>query len=70
MSCLSCIIENLGDNDYKIPHMNKAKMEQEGTLAMVLHVMSAVELLMKMMDATDEKEINEDDEELENMNYS
>ena len=29
MSCLNMIIEHLGDNDYKIPHMNKAKLEHE-----------------------------------------
>ena len=70
MSYLNCIIEHLGDNDYKIPHMNKAKMEWEGTLPMVLHAMDAVKLLMEMMDAMDDGEMDEDDEELENMNYS
>jgi hypothetical protein len=32
MSIFNCIIENHGNNDYKIPHMNKEKMEREGTL--------------------------------------
>ena len=70
MSCLNCIIGHFGDCDYKILHMNKAKMEQEGTLPMVLHVTDPTEPLMEMMDATDHKEMDEDDKELENMNYS
>ena len=53
MSCWNKIINYLGDNDYKIPHMNKSKMEWEGTLPMVLHVKDSAEPLMdmKMMDA-------------------
>ena len=31
-------LEVNGDNTYKIPHMNKAKMEREGTLPRVLKV--------------------------------
>jgi hypothetical protein len=32
MSIFNCISENHGNNDYKIPHMNKEKMERDGTL--------------------------------------
>ena len=70
MPCLSCINEHLGDSNYKILHMNNAKMEWEGTLPMVLHVMDAVEPLMEMMDAMDNEEMDEDDKELENTSYS
>ena len=62
--------EHLGDNDYKILHMNKAKMEWESTLPTVLHGTDAMEPLMEVMDAMDNEEMDEDDEELENMNYS
>ena len=72
MSCLNKIINHLGDNDYKIPHMNKSKMEWEGTLPMVLHVTDSAEPLMdmKMMDAIDNESMDDDDEDVENMNYS
>ena len=53
MSCLNMIIKHLGDNNYKIPKMNKAKMEQEGSLCMVLHVSDAAEPLMEMREMTD-----------------
>ena len=53
MSCFNMIIEHLGDNIYKIPHMNKAKMEQEGRLPIVLNVTNAVALLMEMMETMD-----------------
>jgi len=38
MSCYNEIIEIHGDNNYKIPHMSKAKLEREGTLPEVLPV--------------------------------
>ena len=69
MFCLNCIIEHLGDNNYKILHIKKAKMEQESTLPIVLHVINAAELLMEMMDATHDEEMDEDDKELENTNF-
>ena len=31
-SCMDCILINNGDNDYKIPHMNKDKLIRDGTL--------------------------------------
>ena len=40
----------LGDNDYKIPHMIKSKMEWECTLPMVFQLIDAVEPLMEMME--------------------
>ena len=52
MSCVNVIIEHLGDNDYKIPHMNKAKMEHEGNLPMVLGVVDMAGHLRHSMDAT------------------
>ena len=52
MSCLNMIIEHLGDNNYKIPHMKKAKMECEVNLPMVLDVMDIAGHLRDSMDAT------------------
>ena len=69
MSCLNKIINHLGDNNNKIPHTNKSKMESEGTLPIVLHVTDSVELLMEMMDAMDNESMDDDDEDVENMNY-
>ena len=37
-TCLNCIIDNVGDNNYKIPHMNKEKLERENKLPRVLPV--------------------------------
>jgi hypothetical protein len=37
-SIFNCIIENHGENFYKIPHMNKAKMERENRLPIALEV--------------------------------
>ena len=30
--CLECILKESGSNDYKIPHMAKAKLSREGKL--------------------------------------
>ena len=71
MSCLSMIIDHLGDNDYKVPRMNKSKMEQEGTLHTVLPVTDAVEPLMEMMETMtlmEEADTDEEDDSLENTN--
>ena len=71
MSCLKMIIEHLGDNDYKIPHMNKTKIEWEGRLPMVLNVTDAAAPLMEMMetmDSMDESEMSAMDNALERMN--
>ena len=38
MSCLNKIIEHGGDNDYKIPHMNKEQLERAGLLPIVMPV--------------------------------
>ena len=68
MSCLNMIIKDLGDNDYEIPHMNKAKMEQEGRLPTVLDVTDAAAPLMETMDATDpmvENEMSDDNNDSE-----
>ena len=64
MSCLNMIIEHLGDNDYKIPHMNKAKMEWEGRLHTVIDVMEAAAPMMEWMRA----KMSGDDDVLENTN--
>ena len=50
MSCLNMIIKHLGDNDYKIPHMNKAKIEQEGRLPTIINVTDAAAPLMEALD--------------------
>ena len=71
MSSLNTIIKHLGDNDYKIPHMNKSKMEWEGTLPMVLQVTDAVEPLMEMIEMTnsmDKVDMDGEDDNLENTN--
>ena len=41
-SCLNCIIEQNGDNTYKIPHMNKEQLEKRGELPTVLEVTDAL----------------------------
>jgi hypothetical protein len=37
-SCMNEIIDSNGNNDYKIPHLNKARMEREGTFPEALEV--------------------------------
>ena len=37
-SCLNEIIKSHGSNQYKIPHMNKEKMEKENRLPLALEV--------------------------------
>ena len=37
-ACLNMIIEDQGGNNYKIPHMGKAKLERLGILPTVLQV--------------------------------
>ena len=37
-SVLNCIIDNVGANDFKIPHMNKDKLEKSNKLPHVLDV--------------------------------
>ena len=69
MSSLNMIIDHLGDNNYKIPYMNKSKMEWEGTLPMVLQVTDAVEPLMEMMEtmtSIDEEDMDKEENDLEN----
>ena len=49
MSCFNCIIENLGGNDYRIPHMNKERMEHEGTLPTVSKVTDTAAYMLELM---------------------
>ena len=65
MSCLNMIIKHLGHNDYKIPHMNKAKMEWEGRLPTVINVTDADVLLMEALDM-EASITSDDDDSLEN----
>ena len=60
MCCLTCTIKCLGSNDYKIPCMNKAKMEWEGALPTVLNVTDAA---VPLMETTDSMKIKLSDEE-------
>ena len=61
-SCLNEIIDCHGDNNYKIPHMNKEKMEREGRLPSVLPVTeSAAFWDGEEEDANSEKEENYDE---------
>ena len=50
MSCLNMIIENDGGNHYKIPHMNKAKMEHTNTLPVSLDVTDKAKPHLMTMD--------------------
>ena len=45
-SCLNCALERNGDNDYKIPHMGKEKLEKEGKLPTVLEVVDCVDIFL------------------------
>jgi hypothetical protein len=45
-SCLNEIIEDDGGNNYNIPHLNKARLEREGTLPEVLEVTPAATPLL------------------------
>lgn len=38
MQVMNAIIEDDGRNDFKLPHMGKAKLEREGRLPTVLEV--------------------------------
>ena len=46
MSCLNQIIDHNGDNDYKIPHMKKAKLERENKLPRKLDVTATADELL------------------------
>ena len=46
MGCLNEIIDNHGDNNYKVPHMKKAKLEKEGKLPRKLDVTSTADELL------------------------
>ncbi|KAL3659951.1 hypothetical protein V7S43_019092 [Phytophthora oleae] len=35
-SCMRCVLENDGGNDYKLPHLGKAKLRNTGALPLVL----------------------------------
>ena len=61
MSCLKCIIEVLSGNDYKIPHMNKERMEQKGALPVVLDVSDAAAEMFVLTDAAAEMFVLTDD---------
>jgi hypothetical protein len=49
-SCLNKIIECGGDNTYKIPHMNKKKLEREGKLPYTLDVTDDAEDALELVD--------------------
>ena len=67
MSCLNMIIKQFGDNDYKIPHMNKANMEWEGRPLTVLNVTDAAVPFMEALDM-DASEMSDNNDDLENTN--
>ena len=71
MSCLNMTIDHSGDNDCKNPHMNKSKMEWQGTLPMVIQVTGAAEPLMEMVETMtlmDEADMDKEEDDLENRN--
>ena len=57
MCCMNMILENDGDNNYKIPHMNKAKLERDGTLPRSIPVTTATNIME--VENTDEEEVGE-----------
>ena len=44
MSCFNQILDSCGGNSYKIPHMDKEKLEREGRLPVALNVSQTLEL--------------------------
>jgi hypothetical protein len=44
LSCLNCILDSAGGNHYKLPHMNKDKLERENRLPVTLDVTASVAL--------------------------
>ena len=50
--------------------MNKSKIAWKGALPLVLHVTDSAEPLMEMMDGTDDESMDDEDEDVENTNYS
>ena len=54
--CLNCIIETHGDNNYKIPHINKAKLEREGWFPSAVGVTPAAAQFMEDTDDTEDTE--------------
>ncbi len=57
--CLNEIIEAHGDNDYKIPHINKAKLEREGQLPTSIRVTPKI----KDFDLPSEDDGDDDDDD-------
>jgi hypothetical protein len=71
-SVYNSIIEHYGDNFYKIPHMNKDKMEKEGTLPrelplspLAIHIMQEFNSGDPQTDSEVEFDENEQDEVLD-----
>ena len=46
MMVMNEIIKSNRDNDFKLPHMNKAKLEREGNLPLVLDVVPEAHALL------------------------
>jgi hypothetical protein len=53
MSVYNSIIEHYGDNFYKIPHLNKDKMERDGTLPRELLMTENAIRILEMYDSND-----------------
>ena len=58
MCCMNKILENDGDNNYKIPHMSKATLERKGTLPRSIPVSTATNIME--VEQTDEEEVGEE----------
>ena len=41
MNVFNCIIESNGDNNYKLPHMHKQRLENQGALPTTIKVTEA-----------------------------
>ena len=50
MSCLNEIIDHNGDNDYKLPHMGKERLERLGLLPQTLEVTPAANRFFESVD--------------------
>ena len=49
-SVMNEILKHDGGNDYKIPHLNKEKMEREGTLPEALEVTDVAKQLLEVFE--------------------
>ena len=61
-SCMNEVIKCLGDNDYKIQHMNKERLERLGILPRSIRVTD--DAARYVYDGTDDEDNDDDNEEV------